>query len=80
MTGIVNINSYSHLIMLGWLARVKLIPPFSNCAKFARSNYPKRQDSLPPVAERAIRVGDSCALERASDTGGAYPVFRYLFS
>ena len=35
MTAALNLNSYSYLLRLGILERVKLIPPFNGCAKFA---------------------------------------------
>jgi hypothetical protein len=45
---VVNLNSYGHLIKLGWLNRMKLFPPFSACKKFARSNAkPTQPEHIP---------------------------------
>jgi hypothetical protein len=35
MTAAINVNSYSYLLRLGILQRMKMIPPFSGCARFA---------------------------------------------
>jgi hypothetical protein len=35
MTATINVNSYSYLLRLGLLGRMKLVPPFSGCARFA---------------------------------------------
>jgi hypothetical protein len=37
MTAAVNVNSYSYLIQLGWMSRIKMIPPFNTAAKFGLS-------------------------------------------
>jgi hypothetical protein len=48
VTVAVNVNSFGHLIKLGWLARMKTIPPFSACNKFARSNArPTQPEHIP---------------------------------
>ena len=35
MTAAINLNSYSYLLRLGILERIKVIPPFNGCAKIA---------------------------------------------
>ena len=65
MTVVVNVNSYGHLIKLGWLDRIKLIPPFSGAAKFARSNaQPTQPEHVPFVGvyfieEKFSPLGDA---------------------
>lgn len=45
---VLNTNSYGHLIKLQWLARMRIIPPFSACKKFARSNaQPTQPEHIP---------------------------------
>lgn len=48
MTVAINVNSWSHIIKLGWLERMKVIPPFVSCKKFARSNAkPTQPEHIP---------------------------------
>jgi len=45
---VVNVNSFGHLIKLQWLNRMRVIPPFSGCRKFARSNAkPTQLEHIP---------------------------------
>ena len=45
---VLNLNSYGHLIKLRWLDRMRIIPPFSGCKKFARSNAkPTQPEHIP---------------------------------
>jgi hypothetical protein len=38
-----NVNSDSHFIRIGWLERLKLIPPFNAAARVSRTNAPPTQ-------------------------------------
>jgi hypothetical protein len=61
----VNVNSYSYLIQLGWMQRLKLIPPFSTAAKFGLTTAKITQ------AEHIPYVGVFFVNERFSSDGDA---------
>jgi hypothetical protein len=48
---VLGVNSYGHFIKLVMLERLKLIPPFDTCAKYARSNArPIQIEQIPFLA------------------------------
>jgi hypothetical protein len=65
MTAAVNVNSYSYLIQLGWLARLKMIPPFNSAAKFGLST------AKPTQAEHIPYLGVYFVSEKFSSDGDA---------